>query len=67
MPMNVTRYGVAPYAVGGGVNALDAATPNNGGTNTGVNVSGSVQVTGVLLLAVLLVVVVIAQKMGGLG
>jgi len=65
MPMSVTRYGVAPYAVGGSIPALDVVTPNSVGA--GVNVSGSVQVTGVLLLAALLAVVVIAKTMGGLA
>lgn len=64
MPLSATRYGVAPYAVGGSIDALDTVTPNGA---TGVNVSGSVQVTGVLLLGFLLVVIVIAKTMGGLG
>lgn len=61
MPMNVTRYGVAPYAVGAGINSLDQATANA----AGVSVSGQVQVTGVILLAILLAVVVIARAFGG--
>lgn len=63
MPMSATRYGVAPYAVGGSIPALDDVTASSG--KAGVNVSGSVQITGVLLLAALLAVAVIARSMGG--
>jgi hypothetical protein len=62
MPNLYNRYGGGAAALASGaVNALDAGPS----VTFGSNVSGSVQVTGVLLLAALVLVVLIARSLGG--
>lgn len=62
MPLNVSRMASAPQA-GSVADQINPLVP----TETGINVGGSVQVTGVILLAALLLAIAIAKHMGGLS
>jgi hypothetical protein len=62
MPLSVSRMASGP-AQGSVAEQINPLVP----TQTGINVGGSVQVTGVILAVVLLLAIAIAKHMGGIG
>ena len=62
MPMSNSRYGGASYAMAAGAPEIDTAIQRGG--SVGITTSGTVQVTGVILLALLVGIYLIAKAMG---